>query len=118
MESLQNQRAFFFAICNGPKEQHLRRQLLKPMSREQVHAFCELALNILYGAVPLSHEKRKLLRPLKPFLRSLSQLDNGPIVRKKIILSHIPETFFIIQTVFKAIDKLVWIRDGAKRGVK
>lgn len=108
MENLKNERAFFFAILNGPDDEELRRQFLLRMTRGQVHAFCELALNILYGAVQLTHAKRLILRPLKPYLRSLSEEGAGPITRKKIILRHPTETFLIVATVFKTIDELVW----------
>ncbi len=106
--SVREQRKLFLAIANGPDDGELRQEFLKPLSRKQVKAIAEVAANVLYGIIGLSSTKKKILRPIRNFLRSLSSPDVGPLVRKKIILSHPNETFLLVKTVLKNLEDLIW----------
>ncbi len=106
--SIKEHRNMFLAIANGPEDNELRKDFLKPLSRKQVKAIAELAVNVLYGTIGLSKIKKQKLRPIRPFLRSLSKEDIGATLRKKIILSHPAETFLLISTVLRNLEDLIW----------
>ena len=108
MDSIRSERPFFVVILTGPERGALRREILKRISKRQVQAVAEIAANVLFGTIGLSHRKRSLLRTIKPFLRSLADQKSGPTLRKRIILSHPNETFLLVQTVFKNLDELIW----------
>ena len=114
---VQLERPFFFAILNGADDKQLQEKLLKRMTQRQVNALATVALNVLYGSIGVSQQKKESLRELKPFLRSLSDEDIGPRTRKKIILKHVGETFKLVKLIFTNIDLLIW-RDTEARARK
>ena len=114
---VQLERPFFFAILNGADDKQLQEKLLKRMTQRQVNALATVALNVLYGSIGVSQQKKESLRELKPFLRSLSDEDIGPSTRKKIILKHVGETFKLVKLIFTNIDLLIW-RDTEARARK
>ena len=107
-DAIRNERAFFFAILKGPREGTLRKEFLRPMSKQQTQAISQVAQNVLCGTLGLSHAKKLTLRPMKPFFRSLSIEGQGPIIRKRVIIAHPTETFTLVETVFRNLDELIW----------
>ena len=108
METIEDERGFFLAIARASEDASIRRELLEKMTRKQVTAVSLLALNVLFGSFGVSSAKKKTLRPLKPFLRSVSEEGIGAPTRKKIILAHVDETFLLVKTTFKNLDELIW----------
>ena len=113
---IQHERSFFLAIARASESEELRRKLVEKSTQKQVRAFALVALNVLYGSMGLSDEKKKLLQRMKPFLISVSDEDIGVRTRKKIMLAHIPQVFTLVQTVFKNLDSLIW-RDPDRMAV-
>ena len=108
IDTIENERGFFLALARAGEDASIRRELLEKMTRKQVTAVSLLALNLLFGTFGVSSAKKKALRPLKPFLRSVSEDGIGTPTRKKIILAHVDETFLLVKSTFKNLDELIW----------
>ena len=102
------ERSFFLAIARASDSKELRLKLIQKCTQKQVKAFSLVALNVLYGSLGISNEKKKVLQSMKPFLRSVSDESIGVRTRKQIMLAHIPQVFTFVQTVFKNLDDLIW----------
>ena len=62
---IKDQEAFLRFLHNSKLSQKQRKELFRTASKEQIHALCECAFNILRKNVPLSSEQLKTLRKPK-----------------------------------------------------
>ena len=71
-ESIRRERAFITILKFAGAKPRVRRKLLSNITLKQIKAFSELAYNSLFGILPISKRKKKLLRSIKPLIRFLA----------------------------------------------
>ncbi len=108
LNDVKNQKAFFTKMWENRDRDDARLEILKKMTRKQTQALAEVALNVRFGAIGVSREKRRRLQVIKPFLRSLSAIGVGPIIRKRVAIAHVDETYALIELVYHNLNDLIW----------
>ena len=108
LSDVKDEKAFFTRMYKNRNHDEEKVKILKKMTRKQTNALSEVALNVRFGAIGVAGEKRRRLQAMKPFIRSISAVGAGPIIRKRIALSHPAETFTLIELVYTNLNNLIW----------
>ena len=63
----------------------MNKAILETADSDLIHCFCECALNVLKGTVPLNSQQKRKLARYKQGLRSLIQPKTSVVKKKKIL---------------------------------
>ena len=82
---------FFLLLANTQTSQQQKRAILKTISKYQVNAISELALNIIKGTVALDTEQKQILKRHAKCLRIIAQRKNSIAARRSCITIQLVE---------------------------
>ena len=92
-----------FLISNAPLSQ--KYALLRNVTEQQANILSEIAVNVLYGVLPISRYYKRKLQPFKKIWHMLVHSSNS--VRKKLIGKHSEGVLLLIKAVRKTLKKLI-----------
>ncbi len=108
---IKQHKTFLYMIRYAGVNTQARIDILKGANISQIKALAELALNALYGVIPLTRKQKKVLKSFKPFIVSLASSDISWKRKKLLIVRHHVSTYELVSVLFETLQQLLWHRE-------
>ncbi len=106
--SIKRHKAFLYMLRYAGFKRPARIEILKELNPGEVKVILELCANTLYGVLPLTRPQKKILRTIKSFLLALLSSDISLQHKQLLMVKHHSQTYLLVNTIFKTLQKLVW----------
>ena len=106
--SIKRHKAFLYMFRYAGMKRPERIEILRNLNPGEVKVVLELCANTLYGVLPLTRPQKKVLRTIKPFILALLSSEISLQHKKLLMVKHHSQTYLLVSTIFKSLQKLVW----------
>ncbi len=97
---------FLALLCENRNKPKQRNKLIDYANNKEIHAICEIILNVLNGNIKLANANIKKLKRYKTALRSLTYKKNSLANRKKTLKQHGGFLSFILPAAIGLLSQL------------
>ena len=107
-EIIKTSKAFLYMFRYAGENQSARIHMLKSLNPIQAKSFVELAVNSLYGVIPLSRAQKTSLKSIKSFILNLASPSISLKRKKLLLIKHHKAAHELVSILFDTLRQLIW----------
>ena len=107
-ESIKASKAFLYMFRYAGENQLARIHMLKNLNPIQTKSLVELAINSLYGVIPLTRAQKTSLKVIKSFILNLASRSIHLKRKKLLLIRHHKAAHELVSVLFDTLRQLIW----------